>query len=66
LRKQLRVQGIYVGSRAMFAEMNEAIEAARLRPVVDQLYPFAEAREALTAMKSGQHFGKIVVQVASA
>jgi NADPH:quinone reductase-like Zn-dependent oxidoreductase len=66
LRKQLRVQGIYVGSRAMFAEMNEAIGTARLRPVVDQVYPFAEAREALTAMKSGQHFGKIVIRVASA
>ena len=36
LHKQLHVQGIYVGSRAMFEEMNAAIAKAKLRPVVDR------------------------------
>ncbi len=64
LRKQLRVQGIYVGSRTMFAEMNEAIAAAHLKPVIDQVFPFAEARHAFQAMKSATHTGKIVIDVA--
>lgn len=63
LHKQLRVQGIYVGSRAMFEQMNFAITQAGLRPVVDHVFPFAEAREAFLHMESGSHFGKIVIRV---
>ncbi len=63
LHKQLRVQGIYVGSRELFEAMNETISAAGLRPVVDKVFPFSEAREALATMESGSHFGKIVIQV---
>ena len=65
LHKQLRVQGIYVGSRAMFEEMNAAIVGARLRPVVDRVFGFDEAREAFSYMESGSHFGKIVIRVVS-
>ena len=66
LHRQLRVQGIYVGSRAMFEEMNAAISAAKLRPVVDRVFAFADAAEAFRTMESGSHFGKIVVRVANA
>jgi NADPH:quinone reductase-like Zn-dependent oxidoreductase len=66
LHKQLRVQGIYVGSRAMFQEMNSAIAEARLRPVVDRVFAFEQAGEAFAHMQSGAHFGKIVIRVAAA
>src|ERR1700727_3013371 len=46
LHKQLRVQGIYVGSRAMFEQMNAAIDKALLRPIIDPLFDFDHAREA--------------------
>ena len=65
LHKQLRVQGIYVGSRAMFDEMNTAIAEARMRPVVDRVFGFDEVREAFSYMDSGSHFGKIVIRVAA-
>jgi NADPH:quinone reductase-like Zn-dependent oxidoreductase len=65
LHKQLRVQGIYVGSRAMFEEMNAAIAKANLRPVIDRVFEFDEAREAFQHMESASHFGKIVIRVAS-
>jgi len=64
LHKSIRVQGIYVGSRAMFEEMNAAIAQHKLRPVIDRVFEFAQAREALQYMESGSHFGKIVVRVA--
>lgn len=64
LHKQLRVQGIYVGSRAMFEEMNTAIAEAKLRPVIDHVFGFDEAREAFLHMQSAAHFGKIVIRVA--
>lgn len=61
LHKYARVQGIYVGSREMFESMNRAISFASLRPVIDRVFPFAEARAALRHMESAAHFGKIVL-----
>ena len=54
---------IFVGSRAMFAAMNRAVALHRLRPVVDKVFPFGEAREALRYLESGSHFGKIAIRV---
>jgi NADPH:quinone reductase-like Zn-dependent oxidoreductase len=62
LMKNVRVQGIFVGSREMFEAMNRAIALHRLRPVVDRVFPFTEAREALRYLESGKHFGKIVLR----
>ena len=61
--KAIRLQGVFVGSRNMFEEMNRAISHAKLRPVIDKTFAFDEAREALRYMESGSHFGKIVVKI---
>ncbi|MEJ2695954.1 MAG: NAD(P)-dependent alcohol dehydrogenase [Candidatus Sulfobium sp.] len=61
--RKICVQGIFVGSRAMFETMNRAVSAARLRPVVDRVFPFNEVKEALRYMEQGAHFGKICVKV---
>jgi NADPH:quinone reductase-like Zn-dependent oxidoreductase len=63
LMKNVRVQGIFVGSREMFEAMNRAIVAGQLRPVVDRVFPFAEAPEAFRHMESGAHFGKICIRM---
>jgi NADPH:quinone reductase-like Zn-dependent oxidoreductase len=63
LMKNVRVQGIYVGSREMFEAMNRAIDLHQLRPIVDRVFPFAEAREAYRYMESAAHFGKIAIRV---
>jgi NADPH:quinone reductase-like Zn-dependent oxidoreductase len=63
LMKNIRVQGIYVGSRALFEEMNRAIAAHDLHPVIDRVFAFEEARAALKYMESGAHFGKVVIRV---
>ena len=59
----LHVDGIYVGSREMFESMNRAIERAELKPVIDRVFPFDEAPAAYERLRSGTHFGKIVIQV---
>ena len=61
LMKAVRMQGILVGSRRMFEEMNNAIEGNGLKPVIDKMFAFKDASEALRYMESGSHFGKIVV-----
>jgi NADPH:quinone reductase-like Zn-dependent oxidoreductase len=63
LHRQVRIHGVYVGSRAHFETMNRAITANRMRPVVDRIFAFGEARDALNAMQEAGHFGKIVIQV---
>jgi NADPH:quinone reductase-like Zn-dependent oxidoreductase len=63
LMKNVRSQGIYVGSREMFEAMNRAIALHKLRPVVDRVFAFAEIREALRHMESGGHFGKICIRI---
>ena len=57
----LSVQGIFVGSVAMFEDMNRAIAANGLRPVIDRVFSFEQSAEALRYMQSAQHFGKIVI-----
>jgi NADPH:quinone reductase-like Zn-dependent oxidoreductase len=64
LMKNVRVQGIFVGSREMFEAMNRAIAAHQMRPVIDRIFEFDQAREAMHYMESGAHFGKICIRVA--
>jgi NADPH:quinone reductase-like Zn-dependent oxidoreductase len=59
----LSVRGIFVGSVAMFEDMNRAIAANALRPVIDRVFPFEQTLDALRFMQSAQHFGKIVITV---
>jgi NADPH:quinone reductase-like Zn-dependent oxidoreductase len=63
LMKTIRLQGVFVGSRAMFETMNRAISAAGMRPVVDRVFAFDQAREAMHYMESGAHFGKVCIRV---
>lgn len=63
LMKSVCVQGIFVGSRAMFEEMNRAISVHQMRPVVDRVFAFDELREALRHLESAAHFGKIVLRL---
>ncbi len=61
--KGVRVQGIFIGSRAMFEGLNDTITASKMRPVIDREFNFEEASEALRYMESGSHFGKIVIKI---
>ncbi len=63
LMKGVGVQGIFVGSRAMFEAMNQAMTANRIEPVIDRVFPFDEAPAAYAHLASQKHFGKIVIQV---
>ena len=42
----------------------EALEAGRVRPVVDRILPLDQAAEAHRVIKASDHFGKIVLRVA--
>jgi len=61
--KQVRIQGIYVGSRQMFEDMNRALASSGIRPVIDRVFPFDEAPAAYAYLESGAHFGKVCIRL---
>ncbi|WP_054024606.1 zinc-dependent alcohol dehydrogenase family protein [Bacillus sp. FJAT-28004] len=59
--RKARLQAINVGSRDMFESMNHAIEHSGLHPIVDSVFPFERAVDALQYLTRGSYFGKIVI-----
>ncbi|ERF70701.1 hypothetical protein EPUS_02567 [Endocarpon pusillum Z07020] len=58
------VRGILVGSRMQFEKMNRAIDAKKIKPVVDlRIFQFDEAKDAYQYMWDQKHFGKVVIRV---
>jgi len=57
------IRGIGVGSRAMAQRLHRAVDANAIRPVVDRVFPFAEAREAYRYQASAALFGKVVISI---
>jgi NADPH:quinone reductase-like Zn-dependent oxidoreductase len=62
LMKQVRLFGVFVGSRAMFEEMNRAVAAHKMKPVIDRVFDLESAQDAFAYMEAGKHFGKIVIR----
>ena len=61
--KGASLRGIMVGSRAMALDLNRAIEASDIHPIVDKVFPFEEAAEAYRYQGSPDLFGKVVISV---
>jgi NADPH:quinone reductase-like Zn-dependent oxidoreductase len=57
------IQGVSVGHRHSFEKMNDAIQRHGIKPVIDRIYPFGEAKAAFAHLDRGP-FGKVVIQIA--
>lgn len=62
LARQLRLQGVLVGSRAHQQAMIRAIDANGLRPVIDRSFELEQLADAFRYQETNQHFGKIVLE----
>jgi NADPH:quinone reductase-like Zn-dependent oxidoreductase len=60
--KQLSLLGSYMGDFAELKEVVALLEAGRVHPVVDRVYPIREAAAAHRRMEAREHFGKIVLR----
>lgn len=58
----VRIQGILVGHREGFAAMSTAIQEHQMRPVVDRVLPWTEARQAFEYLSGARHFGKVCLR----
>jgi NADPH:quinone reductase-like Zn-dependent oxidoreductase len=63
LMQNIRVQGVIVGSRDAFEEMNRALVQHRIKPVVDRVFPFENAPDAFEYLASQKHLGKVCIEV---
>lgn len=59
--RNLRLQGVTVGSRDGFEAMCRAMAAHRLHPVVDRIFRFTDAPQAFAAFAEAPHFGKVCI-----
>lgn len=59
----IRVDSVYVGSARHLADLGEALSRGGIRPVVDRVFPFEEARAAYRCLERGEHFGKVVIRI---
>jgi len=63
LMQDLRIQGVFVGSRQTFLGLLELVRAHDLHPQIDRQFEFEDARAAFEYAASGQQFGKVVISL---
>ncbi|MEM7048852.1 MAG: NAD(P)-dependent alcohol dehydrogenase [Acidobacteriota bacterium] len=63
LMQQVRIQGVLVGHRDGFENMNRAISGHQLRPIVDRVFTFDQTPQAFDHLASGSHFGKVCLEL---
>ena len=59
--KGASLRGIFVGSAAMARDLNAFVDAHQLKPVVDRVFKFADAKAAYAYQSSAELFGKVVI-----
>lgn len=62
--RQLNLLGSTMGSPDDFAAMARFVSEKGIRPVIDGVYAFEQADEALRRMDAGGQFGKLVIRIA--
>jgi zinc-binding alcohol dehydrogenase/oxidoreductase len=61
--KQLSILGSTMGTPDDFQGVYDLIAAGRIRPVVDSVFPLADARAAHERLEAGEQLGKIVLSI---
>jgi NADPH:quinone reductase-like Zn-dependent oxidoreductase len=61
--RQLSLLGSYMGVKSELHTVLKLVAAGRLKPVVDRVFPLAEAAAAHSYLESGSQFGKVVLRV---
>lgn len=62
---QLTILGSTMGSAEDFRQMLRAVYVNELKPVTDDVFPLAQAREAMARMVAARQFGKITLRIES-
>ena len=63
--KQIAILGSTMGNREEFAAMLAVVDDGAIRPIVDEVFPLAEARSALERLERAEQFGKVVIDISA-
>ena len=63
LRRNVTLKGIWNGPKDRLEEAVRLYEQNQIRPVIDKVFAFDQAKDALGYLAAGSHFGKVVVRV---
>jgi zinc-binding alcohol dehydrogenase/oxidoreductase len=61
--KQLTIVGSTMGTKEDFEAVYELVASGRVKPLVDKVFPLAEAAAAHERMEAGEHLGKIILSI---
>ncbi len=61
--RQFSLMGSFMGGRGELLKVLTFFEDGRLKPVVDSVFPLADAAKAQIRMEKSEHFGKIVLKI---
>ena len=59
--KLVKVRPVFVGHRRSFENMNRAIEAYKIKPAIERIFSFEEAKKSYEYLKTGENIGKVVI-----
>ena len=61
--KQLTIYGSTMGTREDFEAVYELVGAGKAKPVIDEVFPLAEAAAAHERLERGEQLGKIILRI---
>jgi NADPH:quinone reductase-like Zn-dependent oxidoreductase len=62
LMQNVRLQGVFVGTRTDMEGMGRAMAEHKMKPEIDRVFPFSESRGAFEYFAKGNHFGKVCIR----
>jgi NADPH:quinone reductase-like Zn-dependent oxidoreductase len=65
MARSLILKGISIGPRLSFEALLRAMEATKIHPVIDRVFPFADYAAAYAHLERANHVGKVVISVAA-
>lgn len=63
LKHQIQLRGIFMESTEELRAFVKAVESIKLKPVVNKVFPFQQAKEAYQYLDSQKHVGKVVISL---
>lgn len=63
LYRQIHIRGIFMESTEELRNLMRAVDALKLKPAIDKIFPFNQAKEAYFYLESQKHIGKIVISL---
>ena len=61
--RDLTLKGVVVGSRRMMVDMVRAMDRHSVKPLIDRVYDFEEANDAIAYVSSGDKMGKVLIRI---